>query len=142
MKLLILSCNTGEGHHSAARAIVEAAEKRGIECELANPIAFKNERARRIVDASYNNLIKKSPKLFGAVYKLGGMYEKTPLASPVYHTNALCAKPLNEHIQAKGFDAVICTHLFGMEAMTAIRRRGMNDIPCYGVMTEDRKSVV
>ena len=71
MKILILSCNTGEGHHSAAKAIAEAAEKRGIEWELANPIAFKNERARKIVDTSYNNMIKKTPKLFGAVYRLG-----------------------------------------------------------------------
>ncbi len=136
MKILILSCNTGEGHHSAAKAIAEAAEKRGIEWELANPIAFKNERARKIVDASYNNMIKKTPKLFGAVYRLGTMYDRTSLTSPVYYTTSLCAKPLNDYIRAKGFDAVICTHLFGMEAMTAIRRRKMNDIPVYGVMTD------
>ena len=136
MKILILSCNTGEGHHSAAKAIMDAAEARQIECELANPIAFKNEHAKRLVDAAYNNMIKRTPKLFGAVYKLGGMYDKTSLTSPVYYSTSLCAKALNKHIEDNNFDAVICTHLFGMEAMTAIRKRGLNSIPCYGVMTD------
>ena len=34
------------------------------------------------------------------------------------------------------FDAVVCTHLYGMEAMTAILKRKPSLIPCYGVLTD------
>ena len=34
MKILVLSCNTGEGHNAAGRAIVEWAEKMGHEAVM------------------------------------------------------------------------------------------------------------
>ena len=34
MKILILSCNTGEGHNSAGKAVMEAALLRGHEVEF------------------------------------------------------------------------------------------------------------
>lgn len=40
MKILILSCNTGEGHHSAALAIKEVLDKRGLENEITDPVSF------------------------------------------------------------------------------------------------------
>jgi len=35
-----LSCNTGEGHDSAARAVIEAALEKNIACTLKDPISF------------------------------------------------------------------------------------------------------
>ena len=48
------------------------------------------------------------------------------MISPVYFANGLYAKALEEYLNQEQFDAVICTHLFGMEAMTAIRKRHYN----------------
>ena len=31
---------------------------------------------------------------------------------------------------------MICTHLYGMEAMTAIHREGRLEVPCFGVLTD------
>lgn len=49
MKILILSCDTGQGHNSAARAVEEAAGRRSIPCCLANPLSFggKNRAGSR-----------------------------------------------------------------------------------------------
>lgn len=136
MKVLILSCGTGEGHNSAAQAIGEALKKRGIDYVLADPIAFGSEKAKGFVTASYNNMIKKIPAAFGALYKAGDLYSSTKLISPVYFANSLYAGNLKNYITENNFDRVICTHLFAMEAMTAVRNKTNCHIPCYGVLTD------
>ncbi len=136
MKVLILSCHTGEGHNSAARAIAEALTARGAQWELADPVAFKSERARRFVAGFYNGMIRKTPGAFGALYKVGRIYSDTGVTSPVYLANATYAGRLYDYIRERGFDAVISTHLYGMEAMTAVHRRYDPVFPSYGVMTD------
>lgn len=135
-KILILTCSTGEGHNSAARAIQTVLEKKGITCEMADPVAFQSKRMERLVSALYNNTIRKKPEVFGAVYKLGDLYSSSKLPSPVYWANAHYSAALKEYILEHHFDAVICTHLYGMEAMTAIRRDKDFTIPCYGILTD------
>lgn len=44
MKVLILSTGTGEGHNSAAKAVKEQFEKRGIPCELADVLNFASDK--------------------------------------------------------------------------------------------------
>ena len=40
MKTLILSCDTGEGHNSCAKAIREAFLSRGEECDICEALHF------------------------------------------------------------------------------------------------------
>lgn len=135
-KVLILTCSTGEGHNSAARAIEAALKTQNIYCELADPISFKSEWMKNIVSGLYNDTIRKAPAVFGAVYKLGDLYASTRLPSPVYWANSKYAGILRQYIEENHFDAVICTHLYGMEAMTAIRKDPDFRIPCFGVLTD------
>lgn len=135
MKLLILSCSTGEGHNSAAHALMECAAERGIDCEIADPIAFGSERARKVVAVCYNGMIQYVPRLFSVVYRAGNMFERTGIPSPVYFANRLYARRLGDYLKEGAFDAVICTHLYGMEAMTALRGEGPT-LPSYSVLTD------
>ena len=135
-KILILSCSTGEGHNSAARAIEAVLKKRGIPCEITDPVAFQSKRMEDLVASLYNNTIRKKPQVFGAVYKLGDIYSTSRLPSPVYWANAHYSHTLREYILENGFTAVVCTHLYGLEAMTAIARRGDFHIPFYGILTD------
>lgn len=135
-KVLILTCSTGEGHNSAAHAIETVLLNRGISCELVDPVSFQSERMKRLVSSLYNETIKKAPSVFGAVYKLGDIYCSSKLPSPVYWANAHYSEALKEYILKNEFDRVICTHLYGMEAMTAIRKNSDFQIPCYGVLTD------
>ena len=136
MKLLILSCSTGEGHNAAARALCEAAELRGDKAVFADPVSFGGERVRRAVAGAYNGMIRRAPVLFGAVYGIGDLYDRTELTSPVYYANALYAEKLDRYLKKERFDAVISTHLYGAEAMTAVRRRAGNPLPSYCVLTD------
>ena len=135
-KILILSCSTGEGHNSAAHAIETVLTRQGISCELADPVSFQSQRTQNMVASLYNDTIRKAPAIFGAVYKLGDMYCASKLPSPVYWANSRYSKALKEYILKNEFDAVICTHLYGMEAMTAIRKDSNFKIPSFGVLTD------
>lgn len=135
-KVLILTCSTGEGHNSAARALETALRRENIACELADPVSFQSERAKNTIASLYNNTIRKAPSIFGLVYKLGDIYSASKLPSPVYWANSKYAQALQTYILEQKFDAVICTHLYGMEAMTAIRKDSDFPVPCYGVLTD------
>lgn len=136
MKILILSCSTGEGHNSAAKAVEEALISSGIECVVKDPVSFKSKKAEHIVASCYNNIIKVAPAAFGAIYKAGEWYDSTGMRSPVYFANSLYAEELFKYIDENGFDAVIATHLYGMEALTAIKRKLGRSVKAYGVMTD------
>jgi len=136
MKVLVLSCSTGEGHNSAARAICEALKNAGAEYELKDPVSFRGEKTPKKIAGLYNNLIKKTPAAFGMVYKLGSLYDSSRLPSPIYAFNARYADKLNDYVIEGNFGAVIATHLYGMEAMTAIKKAGKQTVPFYGVMTD------
>ena len=50
MRVLILSCNTGEGHNSCGRAIQEAFRGQGIDCEMVDcDLAFERSHVQATV---------------------------------------------------------------------------------------------
>lgn len=136
MKILILSCGTGEGHNSAAKALAANLKERGMDCEIKDSVSFKSDKAQRKAVSLYNNLIKTSPFIFGCVYKLGVLYDDLRLPSPVYSYHARYAEKLYSYIKEGGYDLVICTHTYSMQTMTAVRRKCAPELPCYGVLTD------
>ena len=40
MKILLLSANTGEGHNSSAKAVMEVLQSRGAECRIEDCLSF------------------------------------------------------------------------------------------------------
>ena len=49
MKVLILSCNTGEGHNAAGRAMAQQIEAEGHEAVMMDYMLLSGERASRRV---------------------------------------------------------------------------------------------
>ena len=132
-KVLLLSCNTGEGHHSAALAVQEALL---AQAELADPLSFASESVRQNATELYNSMIRNAPKAFGVVYRLGEAVSSITKHSPIYIANSLYAENLLRYILENSFDAVVSTHLYGMEACTALRQRQKLPVPAYGVLTD------
>lgn len=106
MKVLLISCGTGEGHNSAAKAVMETLTQKGVECELIDPISLKSDNAKEKVSGTYNGIIKHVPFLFGIIYTIGKLYSFLPLPSPVKWANSKYSKELAEYIKKKEFDAV------------------------------------
>ncbi|MBR5855151.1 MAG: hypothetical protein IKY87_05715 [Paludibacteraceae bacterium] len=136
MKILILSCNTGEGHNSCAKALKKAMDRRGIACEIQDTLALISATLSYRVSNAYVYSTRGS--LFEMVYKLGGFVSNNTDSrqSLIYSANKLYAERLHHFIIDNGFDIVVCVHLFPAEALTALKRNAQLQIPTYFVMTD------
>ena len=94
MRFLIMSCNTGEGHNAAARAMKQRMEHEGHEAVMLDFMMLKGRRASRIVSNAYINIAKYTPHFFQMIYHLGLAISSDRHKSPVYWANALMAKRL------------------------------------------------
>jgi len=136
MKVLILSCNTGEGHNSCAKALKIAMQRRGITCEIQDTLALVSEALSQRIGNAY--VFSTRGSLFELVYKIGGFVSNSTdsIQSLIYGANKLYANKLHEHIIANNFDTIVCVHLFPAEAITALKRNANLQIPTYFVMTD------
>ena len=141
MKVLILSCNTGGGHNSAAKAIKEALEEKHQLCDIMDVLAFGSQTASDLVCDAYIEMVKKTPKLFGELYNMGNIIgqlnqQNSKIRSPIYLINKIYADSLTDYIKNNNYDAVICVHIFAAEAMTNLKKHGRVSIPFYFVATD------
>lgn len=121
-KVLILSCGTGGGHNTAAKAIQQELIEQGITADFREYLDIINTKVKDKVNQLYLRTTRKEGKTFKTVYKLGELYEKTKMKSPVYIINKLSRKKLYSYIRENEYNFVITTHLFAAQALTAIKR--------------------
>ena len=119
MRVLILSCNTGEGHNSAARAVKESLERASVECEIDDALAFLSPKASNFICKWHVRLYKKAPAIFGIGYKAAEKTMPDKLdRSMLYEIMAKGAKKLAARIQEYGCESVVCTHPFAAMMLT------------------------
>lgn len=136
MKALILSCNTGGGHNAAAKAIAEEFCARGEEAYVLDYLCLASKKVSKIVGDGYVQIVKKTPLLFGIVYKLGMLISRLTRKSPVYYINGRMAKYLDAYLKKNPADVLIMPHLYPAETVTYMKRKGM-DLPLtVAVMTD------
>lgn len=88
VKILILSCNTGEGHNAAGHAVEEAALARGHEVNFVDAMQLGKRHTSRLISGLYIGIVKHLPWFFGFIYKLGMLISNRHFKSPVYWANA------------------------------------------------------
>ena len=133
MKVLILSCKTGQGHHSVANAVLEELENRGHTCEVLDALAFLGDRTARLMSWGHSFVYCHMPKAFQKGYEVA---ERHPAAlengSLAYRYLARGSDDLCGYIQAEQFDAVVCTHVFAALMFTDVKRRhGFSVTSCF-----------
>lgn len=138
MKVLILSCNTGAGHNSAALAIKEMMVKLGHDCVLKDALSYASQFVSDRVSNSYNSIVMHTPKAFGVGYRYCKSKTYTPgkVKSASYALNMVYSKRLYEDILRGGYDAVLCTHVFAAQSMTHVKHKHKLDIPLYVIATD------
>ncbi len=137
MKILMLSCNTGQGHNSAAKAVCEQFIKLGEECVVKDTLAYASEYYSKLICESYTKIVMHTPRAFGAGYKLcKSMPTVSKIKSVPYISNMLTTKKLYDDIIEGGFEAVVCTHVFAGQAMTHIKHKYGLDMPVYIISTD------
>jgi len=147
MRILILSCNTGEGHNATARAIALAAEARGYTAEIRDALSYWPAGTNRFVCSGHVFLYKKAPELFGAGYRFFEMVSEYQQgrreAGKGKHMGEaiglLVKRPsekLYEDICQGNYDAIVSVHVFASLMLTEIRRQWGEGHPTYFVATD------
>ena len=139
MKALILSCNTGQGHNTAARAILEELTARGIACEMQDALAFASQFVSDTVCGIYNKASIRIPRILGAGIRGAKLTDRLfKKNSPCYVANLPYANKVYKYIKKGGFDTIIMPHVFPSEALTWVERRlpNVNDLHTCFVATD------
>lgn len=136
MKILILSCNTGEGHNAAGRAIEEAARAAGHEAELMDAMLLRSRGTSRVIGGFYVWIVKHLPRLFGFAYRLALLISNRRFKSPVYWANTKMAEPYARCIREGGYDAAVMPHLYPAETVAYMKKHDMISVPTVAVSTD------
>lgn len=141
MKTLILTCNTGQGHNSAAAAIQEVFLQNGRVCDIADTLGFLPKGTSKIVDTCFTGIYRHVPKAFDLGYantdvQLG----KLNAADTVRTLFVPAAKKLARYVTENGYTNIICVHIFAAIVVTVgVEKYGMSvkssflstDYTCY-----------
>ncbi len=145
MNILILSCNTGEGHNSAARAIREEAERIGDTVDIWDAMSFWPKATSKLIVEGHVFLYNNIPELFGLGYRF---FEKVTeikneirekRQKPSKRISPLAKVPsekLHKAITAGKYDIVICTHIFASLMVTEFRKTYGKEQQTYLVVTD------
>lgn len=136
MKILILSCNTGEGHNSAGKAVMEAALLRGHEVEFMDLMLLGGKTVSHMVGGAYISIVRHIPAFFSLLYKVGGLISSSTRKSPVYYANSLLAGRLDRYIKEHSFDLILTPHLYAAEVLTCLKHRGLLSVPVIAIGTD------
>lgn len=136
MKVLVLSCNTGEGHNAAGRAVCEKFRERGVCCEFVDAMSFAGKNVSKNVTKTYVFITTHVPRVFGALYKAGDFISSSKRKSPVYLANKAFKKKLERYLLEERFDAVVMPHLFPAETITSLRRENRVQLKTVAVATD------
>lgn len=136
MKVLLLSCSTGEGHNHCARAVRQQLDRMGVTTDFFDMLHLFGERKPISVEQLLNVISTKAPNLFGWMYRTGEKVSALGFTSPVYLMNTNYGRKLCDLINENGYDAVVCSHLFPMETLTYIRKHWPLKAFCCGILSD------
>lgn len=138
MSTLILTCDTGEGHNSCAKAIKEVYDTHGIPCEIINPVRFVAEWFARFVHWTHTTMYQKLPKVFTYGYCFTQSHSRwtTARGSFPYWVLSFGAKKLHDYIVRNEVSSIICVHPLLMMMVSEQQRKFQLDCPVAYVATD------
>lgn len=132
MRILLLSCNTGGGHNSAAAAIRDHFTERGVDCDIRDALLFVSKPHSDVISNGHAYIYRYLPQLFGVGYR----FEEKHQPRFLYEQMSLGAKKFASFLQENTYDAIVCTHLFGNMLVTEARKKYGVTLPHYAVITD------
>lgn len=136
MRIAMLSCNTGEGHNSTAKAICEVLENRGVECRIMDALSFLSPKFSQFVCNWHVRLYKYTPKIWDVGYRVCESLNQRVGDHSIANLLSLGKDKLQVFLDEGQFDAVVCPHVFSALMVTELRKLQRCSIPCYFVSTD------
>lgn len=112
MKVLILTCNTGQGHNSTAKSIAERFKKMNTECVIADALSFLSPKMSDFISSWHVRIYRYAPVLFNQGYEFAEKHSVFADDSMMYNFFCLGVDKLKKYITENNFDGVINVHVF------------------------------
>ncbi len=124
MRVLVLSCNTGQGHNSAANAVKKTMEDNGVYCEVKDALGFISKASSAIISKGHVFIYRHAPLLFKVGYRSSekhrGIFKEKSLMHRFF---ALGAKKMYKYCVDGGFDVIIVSHAFAALMLSVVKKR-------------------
>lgn len=137
MNTLILSCNTGEGHNSCAKAIKEYYDSINEDCSVYDGLQFISPAVSNFMSWGHSYMYRHIPGLFKFGY---GYSERHPAVfkkdSGIYRFMTQGSERMYNYILNGKYDSVICTHVFTALMLTDMLEKHPMDITTSFVATD------
>ena len=123
MSTLILTCSTGQGHNSCARAIKEFYDAQGETCVIEDALGFVSPTISKIICWGHVTMYRHLHGLFQIGYgyseRHSTMFQEK---SGIYKLLTLGTNKIRNYIEDGHFDQVICTHVFASLMITHLQK--------------------
>lgn len=136
MRLLVLSSNNGQGHNSAARALLESAAERGYMGIMIDSMLFDSPKKSEFYQKVHVEGALHAPKLFEKGNRLAERIEESGIPSPEYRSSARHTDRALRFIRDNGFDTVVATHVFAAQLLTHLQGELKDSIKTAFVATD------
>jgi processive 1,2-diacylglycerol beta-glucosyltransferase len=135
MKILIIHASFGAGHKRAAQAIMEAFQKKGIDCEVRDLLEFLPPRMAKFYSFAYEFMITKSRRLWSLTYRLVNA-PRSPYSPAKAISQRWQFTKLKKFLKEANFTHVISTHFTPSALLPDWKSSG--DIKCkiFSVITD------
>lgn len=125
MATLILTCNTGEGHNSCAKAIKEVYDAHGETCEIMDALLFVSEWFSGFTHKVHTAMYQKHPKVFRKGYVITEKHNNltTTKGTFPYWVLKHGVDKLYQYILENKITHIICVHPLLMMLLTALEEK-------------------
>ncbi|HEU4764745.1 MAG TPA: glycosyltransferase [Candidatus Eisenbacteria bacterium] len=137
-RVLILYVRAGVGHERAARAVAQAMRETDPHSEpiLHDALDFSTWPLRLLYASSYNRMLAKTPRVWGALYRRAGTRPHGFRARSRTRVTMLFCKDFLGAVERYKPDSVLCTQFLPSEVYATLRDEGELKVPVYTVVTD------
>jgi len=123
MRTLILTCNTGGGHNSCAKAMQQVFHNNGMACDIADSLQFVSSSFSKFISWGHTAMYRHVPGLFRMGYSFAERHSAPIQEDSADHKPlAAGAARLYDHICREKYDTVVCVHVFSAALVAQMLR--------------------
>jgi len=113
LRVLILTCATGQGHNACAHAIQQVFLHNGVVCDVEDALRFTSQKFAQFMSWGHTTMYRHVPWLFDRGYNYAQDHQKVLKEdTAVHHMLTAGIQRLHDCILHNGYDTLICTHVF------------------------------
>jgi len=132
-RVLLATLEAGGGHTTAAKAWAARFAELGAEVEVLDTVAVLGPRRLDRTTKTMWRAALRVPRAVAAAQTVAAYAVPTGLTQRVQGVSVYDhGRRLAAYVRSRGFDLVLATHMYPLQAMVIARRRGWSDVPIVG----------